>query len=405
MQNTATAADRFAAFGELQQNSEVSTIPDFATPTTSANSTNLSSTNVAIRNVSGTDATHLSTPTPPSQSTSQAKGTYSAFDGLRPSQNKSYPQPQMPIVPDTLNAAGHQGQRQGVEKPLGPLENSQGTPQPLQSSQILEPPETIPPLSTPSIASNVVRSWNNTSPSISPSPTPFVPDQVLPSSRSLLPDKSGATSVQHGQKKSEDDDFGDFAQFSSTLTSNTSSSTMQDLASPFYPPTSSIDPAEGTGTMAILSSNEQETGGWADFGNFSTAPVQFSINTPEISTQQPNNVERLQNSCSQAPAESSTAKSRGFEFQRPGAQGNVPTIDGMEKELLSKLTPTLPRKQLQEQGRESLSEAGDQKSEQKAEKRASHSPKVICGHLHNSLIEGQKAGYLRPLKTEQHYLK
>ena len=65
--------------------------------------------------------------------------------------------------------------------------------------------------------------------------------------------------------------------------------------------------------------------------------------------------------------QSNDLKFRGFEFGSKGEGGNVPTIDDMEKELLSKLTPTLPRKNI------SKDDSGGKDSPKKVEKAASNS--------------------------------
>ena len=60
-----------------------------------------------------------------------------------------------------------------------------------------------------------------------------------------------------------------------------------------------------------------------------------------------------------------------FEFTSSGSQTSVPTIDGMEKDLLSKLTPTLPRKSL---AATEITEKNKDEKEQKPPKTKVHSP-------------------------------
>ena len=148
--------------------------------------------------------------------------------------------------------------------------------------------------------------------------------------------------------------------------------------------------------------------GWANFGEFSPAltpqplvgsgavsPVQ-----PLVSDVQPSLENTLSGTNesglltasqvsgkpqSQKSNNTSPSRTRGFEFHRRGSKedrGATPTIDGMEKELLSKLTPTLTRKTASEgegEGGESDSPSAakrTQRSKPSAEKMPSQPAEV-----------------------------
>lgn len=395
-----TTEYKYAAFGELQSMglqttpnipiSTNSTVNPSVVPITDDKYGALWSVNVA-------ESTQLTSPTsPPSLPTSQVKDRYTVFDNLRQSESPA---------PDSLMTGGGQVQSLGSRTPLG---NSQWIPQPLTSQPLLsssqflssEPPT---PSSTLSITSTVaINSQTQTSFILSPSEITTLTKQSIPPPPSPdipIRDTSGSKSIH---KQTEDDEFGDFAQFSSPLTFNALQTTPSIISStalsntPFVSSSSSVGTADSlyvnssgiTGKPhPSLGVNEQGAGGddgWADFGHFSSAPIQFTnttSNLTEISanvTQQTllgNNEQRPlfdQSPRSLTPVDSTSSKSQRFEFQRPGTPGSVPTIDDMEKELLSKLTPTLPRKQQQrpQQSIDSGSQIGGKPA-------TSHSHKVI----------------------------
>ena len=179
---------------------------------------------------------------------------------------------------------------------------------------------------------------------LSPSPAPDVPLSGPPPPSSHLP-KANQTGPQDRQPPAEDD-FGDFAQFSAPPTTTPLLFPSTTVPSPSPLPPQHL-PQQQTDEKNALLSSEME--GWADFGGFSAAPLSTpqptndGVRLPHNEQELPNNQIR-ESPLPHKVAKPSSSKSRMFEFTSSGPQASVPTIDGMEKDLLSKLTPTLPRK-------------------------------------------------------------
>ena len=148
-------------------------------------------------------------------------------------------------------------------------------------------------------------------------PGGFVPPsgQVPPSGFIPLPSQQLPLTVNTDQQPQNDDDFGDFAQFSGPS------------PQPHQTPTSHHL------TMELATAGD----GWADFAQFPSNPQPLTNGA-----RQPLLTSHGSEGHQQKPAEPSPSRYL-FDFQSSGSQ-QLPTIDGMERELLSKLTPTLPRK-------------------------------------------------------------
>ena len=135
--------------------------------------------------------------------------------------------------------------------------------------------------------------------------------------------------------------------------------------------------------------------GWADFASAPSVQFPTTDNLTQnlmTSAQQQsmnivNEVGPLGNGKPQSQKPTDSSKSRGFEFQHGGAmgdQGAVPTIDEMEKALLSKLTPTMPRKNKNAPNDEPSDSNGKKSPKNKVEKPA----RPVKVHVHNiSIIE------------------
>ena len=228
-------------------------------------------------------------------------------------------------------------------QPAAPPENDFMTTPPQQASPVPSQfpplgygaPELGPSFAPPSLPPPLTAA--NLSPSPSPTPTMPLSGPPPPSPHAPPANQTGAIDKQAAVK----DDFGAFAQFSVPPPSllPTSSATSLPSPSPLLPPhTLPHIPADG------------KSQGWADFGQFSSSPLSTPLpaNTTGVQQQiqQPINEQGLppnkESPLPQKVAAQST-KSRTFEFQSASSQA-PPTIDGMERDLLSKLTPTLPRK-------------------------------------------------------------
>ena len=92
-----------------------------------------------------------------------------------------------------------------------------------------------------------------------------------------------------------------------------------------------------------LGANPEQLLDWADFTHFSfnQEPLVNGDQLPQISAANEEEPPTNQALEPQKSGEGSLSKSRVFDFQPSSSQ---PTIDDMERDLLSKLTPTLPRK-------------------------------------------------------------
>ena len=256
------------------------------------------------------------------------------------------------------------------------------------------PPPTIPPLAppphppqpdAPSLPPLLTMPSSNTSLTALPAkpPSDHAPNQLW---SSPLPPNVPPT--DHSGSKSqpkEDEEFGEFAQFSSHPTSTTSDTVSRHVGTTGTV-VADVTPREGTsGSQAT-----GESGGWADFAQFSGAvgansltsnPAGSLLNGQPQPLLAPNEQGALGNHVlGQAPPQTSTDSSslraRGFEqgdFKMD--QETVPTIDDMEKALLSKLTPTLPRKSSKGE------DSGSKTIEQTVETPASTTPQPKV-HVH-----------------------
>lgn len=235
-----------------------------------------------------------------------------------------------------------------------------------QQPPILQPSPGLPELSgTPELGPSFSLPPPMTATKFSPpSPTPTVPVSGPPPPSPHIPPGN-----QSGKQPQVEDDFGDFAQFSAPETTSSlfPSTTAPSLSPPLPPPPLPQPPGDDRKHPP-----PSEFGGWADFGQFSSAlpTTNTGVQQPPFPTYEQ---ELLNNQTSGSPLpdktkESSSAKSRMFEFQSSSSQ--TPTIDGMEKDLLSKLTPTLPRK--------SQAEATEKKKEEKTEKPVKSGPPKVC---------------------------
>ena len=322
-------------------------------------------------------------PLPPSN----PEDKYSAFEGLRPQSNS--PQP-------LLTATG------------GDLSQQ---PPPSNTSQSLFP-STQPqfPLHVGPLAAN-----SNSSTHMGPPASNFS-THVGP----LAPNSSTHVSPPAPNHRDptprQDDEFGNFAHFPTPPSQPhpgppfppptdhpSTTPVLTNPITPHHPDTSTLSttnavhmPTGPFGGMEPFSSGEglQKGGddGWADFA--SAPSVQFPTmdnsmqNLMSTVQQQSMNIGNelgpLGNQISgkpQSQKSTDSSKSRGFEFSHGGAmgdQGAIPTIDGMEKALLSKLTPTMPRKNKNASNDELSDSSGRKSPRNKVEKPARPVKVCVC---------------------------
>ena len=333
------------------------------------------------------DSTGAASPVP-----SQLGNKYSAFDTLRPqsssphSADVSLPLTQPPANTVTARTGEPSQQpRGGVTSQLSPQQTSQP---PLALQSLLQPLASGSPTLNPSITgppSPLLTTNRYTANSSSSKPPSGYSLQQLSAPSPLpqegpLSDKNGTKGVK--SQPQEDNEFGEFAQFSTSSTDRQPKVGGNMTTGAFDGPLLSARMGDGS---IVQKTVEEE--GWADFEQFSSVPVQHTSNQVALSGAQNSSVINEQGSPTshgsgkQASTDLPPANPWGFDFHHGGSkedQSSVPTIDGMEKDLLSKLTPTLPRK-----AKDGISKSEDNNKRDRVERPVSHPNKVytICSRV------------------------